>query len=157
MPEFPHSSVAVSTTALLPILAQLKVVGLAAKVTFPQLSVPIPTSLGVMDAVPPLFMKTVASWQKAVGAVLSVNVMIWSADDALPQASVAVQVRVIVPSDGQPPAKAASEKVMVTDAVQLSVAVAVPVAAGEESASHSTVASAGAEIAGGVVSKIVMI
>jgi hypothetical protein len=44
----------------------------------------------------------------------------------LPQSSIARQVRVIVNSWGQAPAVATSVEVMVTDASQLSVAVAVP-------------------------------
>lgn len=49
----------------------------------------------------------------------------------LPQSSVAVQVRVIVLSCGHEPATVTSLKLMTRVASQLSVAVAVPVAAGK--------------------------
>ena len=67
--------------------------------------------------------------QVITGAVLSITVMVCVQLLALPQASVAVHVRVIVPVLLQPPRLFASVKVT-TGVPQLSVAVAVPVEAG---------------------------
>ena len=64
------------------------------------------------------------------GALLSVTVIVWAHVELLPQPSEAVQVRVMVSRTGQTPATVTSLEVMVGDPVQLSVAVAVPVLAG---------------------------
>ncbi len=64
------------------------------------------------------------------GAVVSTTVMVWTHMLELPQASVAVQVRVIVLSCGQAPGAVTSDDVTAGAGSQLSVAVAEPVAAG---------------------------
>jgi phosphodiesterase/alkaline phosphatase D-like protein len=61
------------------------------------------------------------------GGVVSTTVMIWSHVAELLQASVAVQVRVIVKLPGQLPDAVASLKVMRTLVPQKSIAVAMPV------------------------------
>ncbi len=66
----------------------------------------------------------------------------------------AFQVRVIVPSCGQPPATETSVKVIIGCIAQLSVAVAVPVAGGNVLAVQTTVILAGQVIVGGVLSVI---
>ena len=75
----------------------------------------------------------------------------------MPHASVAVQVLVIVEALGQAPAAMASENVIVGAASQLSVTVAVPIAAGVESSSHSLVILAGTVRIGSVVSSLVIV
>src|SRR5580765_5885415 len=71
------------------------------------------------------------------GGVVSRTVMVCGQLDLLRQASVAVQVRVI---SFVPPQSGVTESAYVTVGVpQLSVAVAVPVAAGKVLAPHSTV------------------
>lgn len=69
-----------------------------------------------------------------------------------PQPSDAVHVRVIVNKRGQAPATVTSENVTIGDPVQLSVAVAVPVLAGNELAEQSMVTFGGQVIAGGALS-----
>ena len=56
----------------------------------------------------------------------------------------AFHVRVMVLSSAHAPAATESENVIIVVGAQFSVAVAVPVDAGDESASHSTVVAAGA-------------
>ena len=63
----------------------------------------------------------------------------------------------IVEASGQAPGFTTSEKEIVGVASQLSVAVAVPLAAGEESSSHSMVASGGSVRIGTDVSSIVIV
>ena len=63
----------------------------------------------------------------------------------------------MVDAFAQAPALVASENVTIGPASQLSVAVAVPFAAGEESSSHSMVTSGGIERTGSVVSSIVIV
>jgi len=77
-----------------------------------------------------------------------------NAGAAVPKASVATQVRVIVYSSGHNPAAVTSLKVMVGARVQLSVAVAVPVFSGNVLASHSMDTPAGQVMTGGVTSKV---
>ena len=69
----------------------------------------------------------------------------------------AIRVLLIVLSDRQIPAMVTSEKVMVADGSQLSVAVAVPVAAGNVLPVHNTVMFAGHVIAGPVLSSTKMV
>jgi len=83
-----------------------------------------------------------------VGAWLSSTTMVCVQVFVLPQSSVASHVRVIVLSCGHAPAVVTSEKVMVAEASQLSVAVAVPVLAGNVLAVQRTVTLAGQVIAG---------
>ena len=64
------------------------------------------------------------------GGVLSLTNIVCTQELKLPQSSVAVHVRVIVPSCGQVPTANESEKLMVDTGSQLSVAVAVPVITG---------------------------
>jgi hypothetical protein len=64
------------------------------------------------------------------GPVLSVTMMVWTHWLVLPQPSDAVQVLVIVCNNGQTPPTTTSLNVTTGLAAQLSVAVAVPVTAG---------------------------
>ena len=73
----------------------------------------------------------------------------------MPQASVAVQVRVMTDSFAHAPAATLSLDVTVGAPSQLSVAVAEPVPAGLLSASHSIVRFAGSVSTGAVVSSMV--
>ena len=75
----------------------------------------------------------------------------------MPHASVAVHVLVMDKALAQAPGVVTSEKVMAGAASQLSVAVAVPVAAGDESSSHSMMRSAGTVRIGSVVSSMVIV
>ena len=92
-----------------------------------------------------------------VGTVESTTVMAWVQVLLLPQASVAVQTREIAAPDAQSPAFEIFVKVTDGSGSQLSVAVAVPVSVGSVTPSHSTVASAGQVISGGVVSTTVTV
>ena len=82
---------------------------------------------------------------------MSTTVIVCTQVDELLLASVAVQVLVITSVLPQPETEV-SEKVTAGDGSQTSVAVAVPVFAGEVSSPHSTVTLAGHEITGAVVS-----
>ena len=120
----------------------------------PQMSDPVamPVASGEVD----IPHSTVTSGgQTMVGGVVSTIVMIWVQVLVSPQSSVAVQVRVMVPVLPQAGAKL-SLKVMLTPP-QLSDPVAMPVASGEVDMPHSTVASGGQTMVGGVVSSIVII
>tara|TARA_B100000809_G_scaffold53679_1_gene49168 strand:+ start:602 stop:844 length:243 start_codon:yes stop_codon:yes gene_type:complete len=75
----------------------------------------------------------------------------------LPQASIAIQVRVIADAPAQVPTATLSDDVTPGALLQLSVAVAVPVFAAAVEASHSTVTFAGQVITGTVVSTMVMV
>jgi hypothetical protein len=90
-----------------------------------------------------------------VGGVVSTIVMIWLQLDGLPEASVAVQVRVITPVLPQAAAKLSLLVMMAVP--QLSLPVAVPVLAGSVSSLHSTVTSAGQVTVGGVLSTNVIV
>jgi hypothetical protein len=72
----------------------------------------------------------------------------------LPQSSVAVQVRVIVPGAGQGPPATLSMNVTLGVASQLSVAVALPVALGAVELPHATVTLPGQLSTGGVASEL---
>jgi len=77
----------------------------------------------------------------------------------LPQSSVAVQVLTTADSFVQPPGETASAKVTVTEASQLSVAVAMPTAgltAGSMLAEHWIVTLGGQVMTGGKLSSIVI-
>ena len=90
------------------------------------------------------------------GKVLSITVMIWLQVLVLPEASVARQVRVIVPVPLHPPNEFTSVEVIV-DVEQTSVAVAVPVAAGNVLVLHCRVTFAGHVITGGTLSDTVTV
>ena len=90
------------------------------------------------------------------GATLSSTVMTCVQELLLPQSSVALHVLVITISCGQAPPTITSVDVMVGTASQLSVAVAVPVLAGNVLAVHSIVNDAGHVMTGGVLSSTVM-
>lgn len=72
----------------------------------------------------------------------------------LPQSSVALQVRKIVPSCTQPPSTIRSVEVIVADRSQLSVAVAVPVLPGKVLAVQRMVTFGGQVMAGAMLSSI---
>src|SRR6185295_674880 len=89
--------------------------------------------------------------QTMPGGVLSTNTMCWTHVEALPQASVAFQVRSIPGLPVQLAAVGASEWVIVTE-LQASVAVADPVLPGSVAAPHSRFLSGGQTRSGGCVS-----
>ena len=139
-----------------PVWLQLSGVKTSLKVivVLPQLSDPVamPVASGNVD----IPHSTLASGgQTMLGGVVSTIVMIWVQLVVNPQLSVAVQVRVMVPVLPQAGSKL-SLKVMFTPP-QLSDPVAIPVASGEVDIPHSTVASGGHTMVGGVVSSIVII
>ena len=80
---------------------------------------------------------------------------VWMHDDELPAASVAVHVRVIVTVPPHP--GTTSSSYVIVGVEQLSVAVAVPVAAGLVSAGHSRTTSGGQVMSGGVSSTTVIV
>jgi hypothetical protein len=94
--------------------------------------------------------------QEMEGAALSSTNMVCTQDDELPQSSAALQVLVIVYSCGHPPATVTSVEVIVGVPSQLSVAVAVPVFAGNVLAVQSTVTLAGQVMVGAALSSTKM-
>lgn len=82
--------------------------------------------------------------------------MVWMQLLALPQLSVAVQVRVMTTAHGLE-LLVASAKVITGAGSQLSVAVAVPVVAGVDASSQFMVRSTGHVITGTVISWTVMV
>ena len=92
--------------------------------------------------------------QVIAGAWLSSTKITWLQVLELPQSSVACQVRVMVISAGHIPGKEISLNVTVTEASQLSVAVAIPVAAGNVLVLHNIVMFAGHVMTGAVLSSI---
>src|SRR5690606_3348484 len=77
-------------------------------------------------------------------------------DMALPQSSVATQVRVIVSSSGHAPPTTTSVNVIVSVPSQLSVAVAIPVVAGRVLAAHDIVIFDGQAMDGARLSSTVI-
>ena len=100
-------------------------------------------------------MTTLDGTPPSTGAALSTTVIVCVAEALLPQASVAVHVRVI--TFGQVADEVLSLYAMTGEASQPSVAVAEPVWAGAVELPHETVASAGAATTGAVVSRTVMV
>lgn len=88
-----------------------------------------------------------------VGFTLSRTAIVCVQVDLFPQASVAVQVRLMVASQGIFP-ETTSERVKVIGPGQLSVAVAVPVTEGMVSVVQVTVAVGGHTIVGATVSMV---
>lgn len=135
---FPQSSVAIH------VLVMVRSCGHApATVTSLNVMVAVASQLSVAVAVPVLAGAVLAvHWtvilagQVITGPVLSSTKMVWTQLLELPQSSVARHVRVIVLSCGQAPATVTSVNVSVTDASQISRAVAVPVVAGNVDAVH---------------------
>ena len=124
--------------------------------TPPQASLlPLSTSAPVIATWPlTLSTVTVTSWHRAVGAVVSATVIVESQAAELPSASLAVHVRVITEVVPQPGTDVSLCVRLVTPT--LSVAVALPVAAGSVESPHSTVVSPGQLITGGSLSPIAM-
>jgi hypothetical protein len=91
------------------------------------------------------------------GGVLSSTKMVCAHVPVFPQSSVAIHVRVMVLSCGQAPATVTSENVIVRTGSQLSVAVAVPVLAGNVLAVHCTVIFAGHVTTGATLSMMVKV
>ena len=92
-----------------------------------------------------------------VGGVASSTVIVWTQELELPQSSVARQVLAITLSAEQTPGVTTSVNVIVAEASQLSVAVAVPVAGGKVLAPHCSVTFCGQLIIGGVLSSTKMV
>jgi len=124
----------------------------------------VPSQASVAVAVPVLAGSVMASQsivtssgQLIIGGVLSSTKMVCTQLLELPQSSAATQVRVIVRSCGHDPATVTSLNVNVAVASQLSVAVGLPVLAGNVLAVHCTVVFAGQVITGGVLSSRKMV
>ena len=90
-----------------------------------------------------------------VGAVISRTTIVPLQVAALPQSSVAVHVRVTLYVPAHEPAVVASEKVIVTLASQLSIAVAIPKSG--TAGQSIMLANSGHEIVGGVESSTVIV
>jgi hypothetical protein len=95
--------------------------------------------------------------QVMTGAWLSSTVIVCVHELLLPQASVALHVLVMIYSCGHPPPTVTSDDVMVGAVSQLSVAVAVPVFAGNVLAVHSIVREAGQVMTGAILSSTVIV
>jgi hypothetical protein len=111
------------------------------------LAVAIPVSNG---SVGPEHSTVLSLGQVITGGVVSTIVIFCTQLALLPQASVAVQVRVITPLLPQPGTNVSLNVTVAS--VHASVPVAIPVAAGSVAPVHSTVLSAGHVITGGTVS-----
>jgi hypothetical protein len=112
-------------------------------------AVALPVAAGSVEAPHPT---VTSAGQVIAGGVASTTVMVCSHVLALPQLSVAVQIRVMTKLPAQPPACTESLKVMLATPLQASIAVALPVATGSVEASQATVTLVGHVITGGVVS-----
>src|SRR5687768_3680307 len=117
-------------------------------------AVAVPVLLGSVEAEQSI---VVSAGQLITGGVVSVTLMVCTQLEELPQASVAVQVRVMVWLPGQLPGTVLSVKVTTGAGSQLSVAVALPVLLGSVEAEQSIVVSAGQLITGAVVSTTLMV
>lgn len=95
--------------------------------------------------------------QEITGAVSSVTMITWTHVLLLPHPSDAVHVRVIVSNDGQSPERTTSVNSTNGFPVQLSVAVADPVAGGKVLSVHSIVTLAGQVMTGGTLSSTNMV
>jgi hypothetical protein len=116
-------------------------------------AVAVPVAAGNVEAP----QATVTSTGQVItGGVVSTTVIVCTHEAVLPQESVAVQVRVMTELPAQVPACTTSLEVMLATPLQASVAVAVPVAAGNVEAPQATVTSTGQVITGGVESTTVM-
>mgnify|MGYP003577364590 CR=1 FL=1 len=152
--EFPHWSVTVKVTVVVP---QEKTVWLNVNVRLPagvQLSerVGVPVTAGNT----PCAQSTVMlAGQLTVGTVVSIIVISWLQLARFPQPSIAVHVLRMLPVPLHTCCNTWSVKPVKTDP-QRSVAVIVPVFAGNVEASHVIVTLFGQEIVGGVLSTIVM-
>jgi len=148
----PHGSVAVQVLVILYSLGHVPDVVTSANVRVgtPQLSV----AVGVAkEGVPEHSIVVGPGNPEITGGVVSSTLIVWLAEAVLPQASVAVQVLVILYSFGHDPATVASTNVSV-GAPQLSVAVGVVHDGVPE---HSIVEGPGnPEMTGGVVSSILI-
>ncbi len=113
------------------------------------LAVACPVAAGKVDSPHPT---TTLAGNVNEGPVVSATVIVWKPLLVLPQASVAVHVRVMVPVPLQPASAPASEDVTIGVVPESSVAVARPVAAGLVGSPHGTVASGGMLNTGGVES-----
>ena len=118
-------------------------------------AVAVPVPDGLVDA-PQLIV--IFAGQVTTGAVVSTIVIVCRQSlPMLPQASVAVQVRVMVDSLAQEPEATLSLAETTGAGSQLSVAAAVPVPAAAVDASHSTVTFAGHVMTGAVESTMVIV
>lgn len=131
--ELPQSSVAIQVRVIVLSCGHTPATVTSEKVIVAELSqlsvaVAVPVFAGNVLAVHRM---VIFAGQVMAGPWLSSTKMIWLQDPMLPQSSVAVHVRVIVLSCGHEPAAVTSLKLMTNVASQLSVAVAVPVAAGK--------------------------
>ena len=118
----PHASVAVHVLVIVYALGQLPgtVASAKVKVNVEQLSV----AVGVVhEGVPEHCIVDGAGNAEITGGVVSSTLIVWEAFDILPQASVAVQVLVIIYELGQPPGVVTSAEVSVN--VEQSVTVGV--------------------------------
>jgi hypothetical protein len=169
----PQSSVAVQVRVITFSCAQLPAATLSLKlkamslsqlslaVALPVTPEPVDAAIAVMSTrqlaavIPGVQLTVESAGQLIAGASSSMTVTTWSQLEMLPQASVAVQVRVITSACAQLPASTLSLSVMLNSLSQLSVALATPVPALVRSSSQFTVTSAGQLIAGAASSTTV--
>src|SRR5436190_2153704 len=141
----------------LPVLPHWPLIGpsLCVIVTVPHVSLPVavPVALG---AVEPLHSTMASGTSLIVGTVVSTMVIACVEWAVLPQASVAVHVRIKLPVLPHWPLIGPSLCVIET-VPQVSLPVAVPVALGSVEPLHSTMASGTSLIVGAVVSTMVMV
>src|SRR5689334_14307108 len=121
-----------------------------------QLSMAVAVPVLAGNVLPVHWMVTFAG-QVNTGGTLSSTTIVCTHAVELPQSSVAVHVRVIVSSCGHWPPTVISVEVIVGVASQLSVAVALPVLAGNVLAVHWIVTFAGQDIAGAALSSTTIV
>src|SRR5436309_485649 len=120
----------------------------------PAVTVALPVTLGSVEV---LHSTMAVGGQVMAGAIVSPTIMVWRQLLSLPQASVAVQVRVMTVVFGQLPGAVLSLWVMVGAGSQLSVAVALPVTLGSVGEFNRTVFFGGHVTIGGRLSFTVIV
>jgi hypothetical protein len=133
------------------VISEEVIVGVASQLS---VAVAVPVLAGNVLAVQSI---VIFAGQVKTGAALSSTKMVCSQELELPQSSAAFQVLVMVYSCGHDPATVTSEEVIVGEASQLSVAVAVPVLAGNVLAVQSIVIFAGQVKTGAALSSTKMV
>jgi hypothetical protein len=152
--ELPHSSTAVQVRVTTPVSPQSSTKVLTElMLTLLQLSLPVAVPRAPWSVASPH--STVASAGQSIeGAVVSTTAITWSQLVLLPHSSVDVHLRVINSVLAQPLTVLSTEPMLTL--LQLSLPVAVPLAATLVSAGQSSTASAGQLIEGAVVSTTVI-
>src|SRR5439155_18813513 len=155
----PQPSVAVHVRKIAPLPVQLVLSNASTKlILLTPLHVSVTEAVPVLSVVVAMVHSRVRSaGQVMTGGTVSLKAMICRHVALLPQPSVAVQVRRIMPLPVQLVLSNASAKLMLTIPLHVSVAVAMPVLSVVGAMVHSSVRSAGQVMTGGAVSLKLMV